>query len=317
MECANHMNQNESEILSPNYPHKYPNNYRCVWYITVADNKYIALKVNTFHTELKHDLVSVYDGHTEEDSQLLATYSGFAEDYDYTGVPRNGMTKFRSVISSGNKLLVKFRTDYVTEYTGFNITYESIDQGCGLTLNATRKEIVSPGYPSEYIFALVCVWNISVPSDMMVMITFADFQTEYNFDYLRIHDGFDRNSNMMVMITFADFQTEYNFDYLRIHDGFDRNSSFVTYTGDNIPPQIIFVSNEIHIMFNSDHNKPRRGFNLTYHAFKKPGQNKEIYEAFTDNQDVTEYSARPLAYISIALNAMLVIVVIILLKGKI
>ncbi|CAG2115005.1 unnamed protein product [Medioppia subpectinata] len=274
MECEHHMNQNESEILSPNYPNKYTKNYRCVWYITVADNKYIALKVNTFHTELKHDLVSVYDGHTEADGQLLATYSGIAEDYDYTGVPRNGMTKFRSVISSGNKLLVKFRTDYVIESTGFNITYESIDQGCGLTLNATRKEIVSPGYPSEYIFALVCVWNISVPSDMMVMITFADFQTEYNFDYLRIHDGFDRNS------------------------------SFVTYTGDNIPPQIIFVSNEIHIMFNSDHNKPRRGFNLTYHAFKKPGQNKEIYEAFTDNQDVTEYSARPLAYISIALNAM-------------
>ncbi|CAG2109794.1 unnamed protein product [Medioppia subpectinata] len=127
---------------------------------------------------------------------------------------------------------------------------------CGLTLNATRMEIVSPGYPREYIFALVCVWNISVPSDMMVMITFADFETDYNFNYLRIHDGFDRNS------------------------------SFVTYTGDNIPSQIIFVSNEIHIMFNSDHNKPRRGFNLTYHAFKKPGHNKEIYEAFTDSQDL-------------------------------
>ncbi|CAG2162074.1 unnamed protein product, partial [Oppiella nova] len=196
--CVAYMDENFNEILSPNYPNVYPLNARCFWYITVPNDKYIGLKINTFKTETKHDFVSIYDGHSEKDSPLMGTYSGIAENYDYLGIPRPGFSKFKSVISSGNKVLVKFQSDAMIGGTGFNITYEVMDQGCGITLNESHYEIVSPGYPNDYIFALVCVWNISVAQDMMLMITFNDFETEDQYDYLQIHDGIEGNSSYIT-----------------------------------------------------------------------------------------------------------------------
>ncbi|XP_054161669.1 CUB and sushi domain-containing protein 2-like [Oppia nitens] len=288
--CTYNLTDDHGTILSPNYPQKYPSHTLCQWYITVPRGQYALVKFRTFNTEALHDYLTVYDGHWPRPDRLLANYSGLGEDYDFIdGPPRNNLLKINSIIGTGNKLLVKFQSDYVLDSYGFNITYETINQGCGLTMDEISGVLHTPGYPDHYPFALKCNWNITVQPGKCIMIEFTDFDTEINYDHLVIHDGFDWNS------------------------------SYITYTGNKVPPTVIFVTNHIQLKFSSDHNKPGRGFRLTYQAIDLSTMfENEISEALQyndntiDNNNNTRVKLDPFVWISLTLNGLLIIIIIVL-----
>ena len=75
-------------------------------------------------------------------------------------------------------MLVEFRSDDVTEKTGFSasIHYSPLpSKECEKGLDMTMKMIQSPNYPDFYDNNLSCKWLISVPYGSHITLKFLHF----------------------------------------------------------------------------------------------------------------------------------------------
>ncbi len=90
----------------------YWNNTSCEWLIApMADSaEYISLWFNSFNTELGKDILYIYDG-ADETAPLIKQCSG--------GAVPTGVT------STGNTLFLKFVTDSINQFPGWEATYMS------------------------------------------------------------------------------------------------------------------------------------------------------------------------------------------------
>ena len=110
---------------------------------------------------------------------------------------------------------------------------------CGHTLLDDREATFSDGSAFEdYQADLSCSWSIEVHPDSLVYLTFSEFNTELNFDYVKVYDGQDEFSDMIG-----------------------------AYSGASIPSDIISSTNHLYITFETDYGNNRSGWEASYETY--------------------------------------------------
>jgi hypothetical protein len=80
--------------------------------------------------------------------------------------------------SPGNKMFVKFHSDFSQAGRGFNASYRSVPIQCGGRFTANSGIVHSTNYPQNYPHAQDCEWLLEVDSNHLVNLTFLDFDIE-------------------------------------------------------------------------------------------------------------------------------------------
>ena len=112
--CGGLRTQVAGVISSSNFPHNYKSNVTCSWKISVDSANHITLNFTDFDLEnssmCEHAYVRVYDGLNNTDPSL-GTFCG-------SDLPTG-------VRSSGNKMLVEFKSVRGDQFKGFRAYYDS------------------------------------------------------------------------------------------------------------------------------------------------------------------------------------------------
>ena len=111
--CNETFQADKGGFHSPNYPQQYPDNQFCSWRITVSPSNQVYLQFSNFTLQAENntDAVYVYDGDNET-GEVLGVFYG---------------SDPRSIYSSSNSLLVIFKSDNNSSYTGFQAVYHAIN----------------------------------------------------------------------------------------------------------------------------------------------------------------------------------------------
>ncbi|XP_075684851.1 cubilin [Rhinoderma darwinii] len=234
--CGGTYNRTSGILSSPAHSFtNYHNNMNCTYLITAQENKIIELKFNQFDVEgsgsCLFDHVSVYDG-----SNIYGTRFG-----KFCG------TVLPPVIRSlTNNLLLVFYTDGHVGAGGWRGSYRQTlgpEQGCGGYLTNATGRFGSPDSNADgkYDKNLDCVWNIVVPINKQINLTFSSFFLESSgscrYDFVKIFDGSSTNSDLQG-----------------------------TFCGSEFPTQFVSSSNVLTVWFYSDSTVELAGFNATYVA---------------------------------------------------
>lgn len=143
-------------------------------------------------------------------------------------------------MSHSNQIYVRFVSDYMLEYRGFKISWDSSTTGCGGILTSNSGSITSPNYPSPYGMNSECFWKIRGSVGSVLMLYFVDIQLEENGDCM--------------------------LDYVQVFDGWDEHSpslgKFCTGQGTLLQSS----SNKLLVKFRSDISIEERGFHLQYNT---------------------------------------------------
>lgn len=122
LECRYSYNSASGQITSPSYPANYENNKKCYYEITVSPGKKIKLTFDDFDIEkgpsCNYDFLRVYDGGSSS-SKEIGKYCGNKSPGE--------------VLTTGNKMLVYFRSDDRGSKKGFKITWRQVDASEELT----------------------------------------------------------------------------------------------------------------------------------------------------------------------------------------
>ncbi|KAM4836887.1 CUB and sushi domain-containing protein 1 [Thomomys bottae] len=113
--CGGNLTGPAGVILSPNYPQPYPPGKECDWRIKVNADFVIALIFKSFNMEPSYDFLHIYEGE-DSSSPLLGSFQG-------SQAPDR-------IESSGNSLLLAFRSDASVGLSGFAIEFKGT-QGPG------------------------------------------------------------------------------------------------------------------------------------------------------------------------------------------
>ncbi|XP_076467236.1 scavenger receptor cysteine-rich domain-containing protein DMBT1-like isoform X2 [Babylonia areolata] len=265
-------------LVSPNYPSNYPNNQECEWRIRTENQWYnnVHLLVADIHLEQSdgcvYDSLSIFDGGLPSNDSLLAKLCG-----------TNGLR--RSFYSSGQEILVKFKSDSSEAYRGFRLLYKAVHLlttlptatttpdyfPCGTAQILTASPynpgtLVSPNYPSNYPNYQECGWRIITESRRYnyVRLHVADIHLEGSFDCkydsLSIYDGGNPTADNLIV-------------KLCGTQGF--NSS------------IYSVGQEVFVQFKSDLSVTYRGFKLQFQAVEYTATTTRPWTTTTRGQSKT------------------------------
>ncbi|CAL1282886.1 unnamed protein product [Larinioides sclopetarius] len=158
--CGGTLTSPRGSIVSPNYPQPYPYNADCEWLIQVSAGSLISLSIVDIdieeHRECRYDYIQVFDGPTENSKSLLRICNN-------RQIPG-------SLTSTGNSLLIRFRSDFSEEAGGFHLSYQTL---CNNNLTSRRGVIESPNFPNTYPHNHNCTWMIQAPRGSNVSIAFS------------------------------------------------------------------------------------------------------------------------------------------------
>ncbi|XP_030767675.1 tolloid-like protein 2 [Sitophilus oryzae] len=265
----------EGHLESPNYPEEYQPNKECIWRITVPENYQVALKFQSFdvenHDNCVYDYVEIRDGITF-DSPIIKVYCGHKVPGD--------------IISTSNKMLVKFVSDSSVQKGGFsaNIMKEydecsKVDHGCaqqcvntlgsyvctcrlGFELHSDGKNcegacggmfeipngtITSPSFPDLYPFNKNCVWEIVGQPNHRITLNFTHFDLEGNNNAQQQQCEYDR----------VDVFSKLKEGRMRKHGSF---------CGSKAPALITSEGNMMRVVFYSDTSVQKTGFAAVFYA---------------------------------------------------
>ncbi|HNZ43363.1 MAG TPA: C10 family peptidase [Bacteroidales bacterium] len=179
----------------------YENNKDCMWLIAPTDPvDYIRITFERLNTEAGNDFITIYDGETTSDP-VLGVFSG-------STIPSD-------VLSTGNKVLVRFTTNSSVVADGWLLTYNGkITSFCsGVTELTAPSGVISDGSGTyNYNNSTLCHWRISPPDAGTIAITFNNLDLAQDNDFVKIYDD---NSDTELMT---------------LHAG-DLPPTFTTYTG--------------------------------------------------------------------------------------
>ncbi|XP_059189819.1 ovochymase-2 [Centropristis striata] len=246
------------DLMTPSFSEQnYPNGALYQWKITVPEGERVRLTFTSFDLvpEVCGDFVQVYDGH-KAGSPALSKFCGG--------------TFPKPVESSGNTMVVRFKSDNTLTSKGFRATFTksslppvvpstttarptststarptiqtsapSTTPGGGVEILEGRKGLFhSPGFPNPYPAHQRISWKISVPKGFLVKLQITD-----------------------MAITGETGQCKE--DKLIISDGF---STLGTHCGYILPPTMVSVSNTMSVTFQSDSRLQDRGFSARWEA---------------------------------------------------
>ncbi|XP_004605400.2 cubilin [Sorex araneus] len=193
--CLENYTNKTGEIKSPNFPLKYPHNWKCIYRITVETNQQIALHFKNFSLEEAiggeciGDFVEIRDG-GYENSPSLGKFCGSERP--------------PSILSHSNKLWLEFRSDSLVNDFGFWASWDSSLTGCGGNLTTHTGTFTSPNYPLPYYHGSECYWRLQASRGSPFLLEFEAFHLEEHpncsLDYLAVYDGPSINSHQLAKL---------------------------------------------------------------------------------------------------------------------
>ncbi|XP_048238874.1 cubilin-like [Haliotis rufescens] len=190
--CGSSLTDTYGTLTSPNYPGNYPVNKDCQWKITVPSGSYIKLTITSFdletHSNCSYDVVEVFGGPDLSSPRLTRLC--------------HRQTTHQIVTSTGNTMLVRFKSDSSVSGTGFSAFYQALNGGCGGTFSTPNGVIMSKNYPQTYPHNTECRWLIKVESGQRITLTFVDFDVEdhasCSYDYVALYDGTSTSARQLL-----------------------------------------------------------------------------------------------------------------------
>lgn len=215
-------------LTSPNYPEPYGAHTSCVYEIQLPPGYLVNLTIHTIeiepHYECRWDYLEVRDGDNDQ-SPLSALLCGFR-------APEN-------IISTYNKLWIKFETDGSVQNRGFSAEYEAIEIGCGGIETDNNGQITSPRHPDRYPHKVSCTWLIRAPESHIIRLSFSAFNLE--------------NSGSC------------SFDYVLVED--TNGVQIGKFCGNRPPPLLTSMDNTLLVKFVTDESVSLAGFTANYEFF--------------------------------------------------
>ena len=174
------LNSNNGTIDDGSGPiYNYIDNQNCSWLISPTDSvESITLTFYDFEVDITDTLI-IYDGGSESSSILgLLTGDNIPDD----------------ITSSGDELLVKFKSDNQGASKGWMMGYSSeIPVFCSNNVITELGGEISDGSgPANYQNLTTCIWMIQPENSEEIDLVFNSFNTEAGHDFVTIYDGSDK-----------------------------------------------------------------------------------------------------------------------------
>ncbi|KAJ3603850.1 hypothetical protein NHX12_028591 [Muraenolepis orangiensis] len=231
--CDHVVNSASGTITSPNWPDKYPSKKACTWALSATPGHRIKIAFNELdmeaHLECAYDHIEIYDG----------------RDAKATSLGRFCGTKKPSpIMSSANKLFIRFFSDNSVQKKGFEASHTA-ECGGRLKAEVKTKDLFSHAQfgDNNYPGASDCQWVISAEKGYGVELIFQTFEIEEEADC--------------------------GYDYMELFDGGDTKSPRLgRYCGSGPPEEIYSAGDSIVLKFRSDDTINKKGFHVRYTSTK-------------------------------------------------
>ena len=167
-------------VISTNPGSAYANFQTCTWTITAPAGQLPMLTFTAFNTETNYDFFRVFDGSSTAAGVLFSRSGSLAT------------TSLAPLTGTQATLTVTFSSDVSVVLSGVQATVSFVSVGScsqpGLISAAGTTMATNVG-SSTYSNNQACSWTITAPSGMVPVISFSSFQTELNYDFVRVFDG--------------------------------------------------------------------------------------------------------------------------------
>uniref|UniRef100_A0A671W3P3 Metalloendopeptidase n=1 Tax=Sparus aurata TaxID=8175 RepID=A0A671W3P3_SPAAU len=231
--CDHVVNSVSGTISSPNWPDRYPSKKACTWILSTTPGHRIKLVFNEIdmeaHLECAYDHLEIYDGRDVR----VPTLGRFC-----------GTKKPSPVVSSGNKMFLRFFSDNSVQKRGFEATYGA-ECGGSLKAEVKTKDLYSHAQfgDNNYPGGSDCLWVVSAEKGYGVEIIFQVFEIEEEADC--------------------------GYDYVELYDGADIKSPRLgRYCGSGAPEEVFSAGDSILLKFHSDDSINKKGFHVRYTSTK-------------------------------------------------
>ncbi|KAJ7305195.1 hypothetical protein JRQ81_011103 [Phrynocephalus forsythii] len=220
-------------ITSPNWPDKYPSKKECTWALTTTPGHRIKLIIRELdiegHQECTYDHLEVYNG-KDTKAPVLDRFCG--------------TKKPEPLVSTSNRMFLRFFSDNSVQKKGFEATYTS---ECGGLLRAEvkTKDLYSHAQfgDNNYPGGSDCEWVIVAEEGYGVELIFQTFEIEEEADC--------------------------GYDYMELFDGYDGTAPRLgRYCGSGPPEEVYSAGDSMMVRFHSDDTINKKGFHLRYTSTK-------------------------------------------------
>ncbi len=207
----------------------YQDNLDCFWLIQPTGANTISLNFPTFNTEANYDTVIVYDGPTTADPILMQWW---------------GNTLPPTINSTAGALLVEFKSDINTNFSGWSANYTSSGTAyCngGTLLTSSSGSFNDGSGASNYGNNQLCYWLIAPPCANNVTLSFSSFASEASYDGVIVFDGNNTSAPQLL-----------------------------NWSGTSLPPSVTSTGGEMLVVFVSDYSTRLQGFLSSYTSTGSP-----------------------------------------------
>uniref|UniRef100_A0AAY4DT21 Metalloendopeptidase n=1 Tax=Denticeps clupeoides TaxID=299321 RepID=A0AAY4DT21_9TELE len=190
-ECEHKIHSPSGTISSPNWPDKYPSRKECTWDITATPGHRVKISFSEFeieqHQECAYDHLEAFDGDSDKAS-ILSRLCG-------SKIPE-------PLISTGNKMFLRFISDASVQRKGFQATH-STECGGRLKAETRQRNLYSHAQfgDNNYPGHTDCEWLITSETGYGIELTFTTFEVEEEadcgYDYIELYDGYDSSAHKL------------------------------------------------------------------------------------------------------------------------
>ncbi|MBN2215341.1 MAG: T9SS type A sorting domain-containing protein [Bacteroidales bacterium] len=238
--CVDHIYKGESGTISDqSFDLDYENNAECYKTIIAEEGKRILLEFTEFNTEEGYDWVYVYDGEYPA-SPTIGVFSG-------NTIPGK-------VFSSGNKMLLMFRSDNSVTKPGWTANYKAVCPCVDEILTSSSGIIQSNSEGTEYLNNEDCVKKIITDEGMQIVLEFEQFDLEDGYDWIWVYDGAYPSAPLIG-----------------------------TYSGNILPETIQSSGNALYIHFHSDYSITKSGWKASYSVNSSHKSTEKLHNEIPDN----------------------------------
>ncbi|CAG5867410.1 unnamed protein product [Menidia menidia] len=231
--CDHVISSASGTISSPNWPDKYPSKKACTWSLSTTPGHRIKLVFNEVdmeaHLECAYDHLEIFDG-KDARAPTLGCFCG--------------TKKPSPIISSGNRVFLRFFSDNSVQKRGFEASYTA-ECGGNLKAEVKTKDLYSHAQfgDNNYPGGSDCLWVVTAEKGYGVEMIFQVFEIEE--------------------------ETDCGYDYVELYDGADIKSPRLgRYCGSGAPEEVYSAGDAIVLKFHSDDSISKKGFHARYTSTK-------------------------------------------------
>ncbi|GCB68137.1 hypothetical protein scyTo_0012236, partial [Scyliorhinus torazame] len=231
--CEHKINSVSGTITSPNWPNKYTSRKECTWEIITTPGHRVKLAFNELdieqHQECAYDHLELYDG-KDSKAKVIGRFCG--------------SKKPEPLISTFNRMFIKFFSDNSVQKKGFEATHSS-ECGGKLKAEVKTKDLYSHSQfgDNNYPGGADCQWVVRAEEGYGVELIFQTFEIEEEADC--------------------------GYDYMELFDGSDDTAPRLgRFCGSGPPEEIYSAGDSIMIRFHTDDTINKKGFHARYTSTK-------------------------------------------------